>query len=67
MGGNLDDVRVVLSQPGIDAHRVCLCTPIADRGIVRGRHRVGRVGNHADLVLTHGSGMRDEDVSRLRV
>ena len=67
MGGNLDDVRVVLSQPGIDAQRVCRCTPIAHRGIVRGRYRVWRVGDDADLVLAHGGGMRDEDVSRLRV
>jgi len=60
-------MRLVLSQPRIDAHRFRRCTTIADGGVVRRGHRVWRVGDHADLVLTHGSGMRDEDVSRLRV
>ena len=66
MRRDLDDVCVVLRQPGIDAHRVSLGTPVADRGIVRGRHSVWRVGNDADLVLAHGRGARDENVPRLR-
>ena len=61
------DVRLVLSQPRIDAQSVCLGTSVADRGVVRGRDRVRRVGDDADLVLAHGGGMRDEDVSRLHV
>jgi hypothetical protein len=67
IGGDLHDVRVVLCEPRIDTHRVCLCTSVADRGVMRGRDGVRGVGNDADLVLTHRGGMRDEDVSRLHV
>jgi len=67
IGGDLHDVRVVLGEPRIDTHRVCLCTSVADRGVMRGRDGVRGVGNDADLVLTHRGGMRDEDVSRLHV
>ena len=67
IGGDLHDVRVVLCEPRIDTHRVCLCTSVADRGVMRGRDGVRGVGNDADLVLTHRGGMRDEDVSRLQI
>ena len=65
--GDFHDVRLVLSQPRIDAQGVCLGTSVADRGVVRGRRCVRRVGDDADLVLAHRGGMRDEDVSRLHV
>ena len=67
MGGDLHDVRVVLSQPRIDAPGVCFCPPVAYRGVMRRGYRMRRVGDDADLVLTHGGRMRDEDVSRLYV
>ena len=63
MRGDLHDMCLVLSQPGIDAQGVCLRTPVTDRGVVRGRHRVRRVGDDADFVLAHRGGMRDEYVS----
>jgi len=67
MGGDLHDVGLVLSQPRINARRLCLGSPVADCRVVRGSRRVRRVGDDADLVLMHGAGMRDEDVSRLQV
>jgi hypothetical protein len=55
-------------------NRVCLCNKgrlssarAGDRGVVRRRRYVRRVGNDADLVLAHSGGMRDEYVSRLHV
>ena len=65
IAADLHDVRVVLGEPRIDARRVCLCSAVADRGVMRGRDGVRGVGNDANLVLTHRGGMRDEDVSRL--
>jgi len=37
---------------------------VADRLVVRGGHGVRRVRENADFVLTHGGGMRDENVAR---
>ena len=65
--GDFHDVRLVLSQPRIDAQSVCLGTSVADRGVVRGRRCVRRVGDDTDLVLAYRGGVRDEDVSRLHV
>lgn len=65
MGGDLHDVRLVLSHSGIDAYSFCLSTSVTDRGVVRGRYRVRRVGHDADLIFAHGGAMRDEHVSRL--
>ena len=36
MGSDLHDVRLVLSQPGIDAQGVCRRTSVTDRDVVRG-------------------------------
>ena len=36
MGSDLRDVRLVLSQPRIDAQGVCLRTSVTDRDVVRG-------------------------------
>src|SRR6185503_7820981 len=65
MRGDLHDVGLVLGQPGVDALGIGLRTSVTDRGVARGRYRVRRVGNDADLVLAHGGGMRDEHVARL--
>jgi hypothetical protein len=54
MGGDLHDVRFVLGQPRIDALGICFCSPLAHRGVMRGRRRVRRIGDDADLVLTDG-------------
>ena len=36
MGSDFHDVRLVLSQPRIDAQGVCLRTSVTDRDVVRG-------------------------------
>lgn len=67
VGGDLHDVRLILSQPRIDAHRVCLGASVTHGRVVRRRYRMRRVGDDGDLVLAYSGGMRDEDVSRLHL
>ena len=65
IGGDLHPVGLVFSQPGIDAPRVCFGTSVTNRFDVRGQCGVG-VGDDADVLLAHRSGMRNEDVSQQR-
>ena len=44
IGGNLHHVRVVLSQPRIDARRLGLCMPVVDRGVCVGDIACGALG-----------------------
>jgi len=67
IGGDLHHVPLVLTEPGVDTQDLCLRTSVGDCGVVRRRRGVMRVGDDADLVLTHPGGMRDEHVSRFQI